>query len=42
MAVPIEKVQSNLTNAQRKALIRKASKAVNKQYEQAFKMISKN
>lgn len=36
------KETKNLSSEQRKELIKKASKAVNKQYGEAFKMISKN
>lgn len=32
----------NLTIEERKKLIKKASKAINKKYDKAFRMISKN
>ena len=42
MAMAQEQLRKHVSNAQRKELIRRASAAINKKYDKALKMISKN
>jgi hypothetical protein len=42
MTIVNEKSNPKMNDAERKALIRKASKDINNQYEKAFRMIGKN
>lgn len=42
MAMPQEQLSKHVSDAERKELIRRASAAINKKYDKALKMISKN